>query len=135
MKSFFLIGLILLSFSSQVKAAVSVVTDILKVQSEALSQAADKNANLLAESLEAQIANLYELDDVPQFDESDNMMLVRTVDSIYTHPIFKSRSGLTSALDGIGQFSNDINRINKLYSNATSLYKSAAGLKKLSTQG
>jgi hypothetical protein len=61
-------------------------------------------------------------------------MLLKTVDSIYGHPIFESRSGLTSALSGVSEFTSDINYINDVYSNATTLYKSAAGLTKLTKQ-
>jgi len=121
-------------FSLNAQATIKIVTDILKIQSEALSKTANKNADLLAKNLETQIVNLYELDDIPNYSQSDNEMLLKTVDSIYEHPIFESRSGLTSALSGISEFTSDINYVQDIYKNATTLYQSAAGLTKLSKQ-
>ena len=134
MKLLFIFGLLLTLLTSKSHATVGVITDILKVQSEALSKTANKNADLLAKNLEAQIVNLYELDDIPIYSQADNKMLLKTVDSIYEHELFASRSGLTSALSGISEFTSDINHIQDIYKNASILYKSAAGLTKLSKQ-
>jgi len=134
-KAIFLMLIVLCPAMAQ--ASIAIITDILKVQTAALSTTSNRTANQLAGNLNSEIVNLYvilDADGTLNYDESNPDMLLETVDIIYNDEIFQKRSGLTTALNGISNLADDAIFINDAYSAASAIVSSLKAFRKVTQQ-
>jgi hypothetical protein len=107
--------LIILIGSTNANAQVGTVVDILDIQAQALGDASRKTSNQLAQNLNSQITNIYEIvSNDTVVDLSNSQALTSFVDQIFEHPVFQSRVGLATSLKQISDFSDNVNLANDI---------------------